>query len=393
MPSSPWKALVAIPRRSAWFLWRYLPHLIVLVSLAIAARSVLTTWLAVTLSNLSPWFGVFIKPLAPFGFMGFIVVALWIVGSGSPLLRRELSQRSRFNLVQVIALPALTCYLMLGLFRADTQSFAATAINEEAVNSTFVEGYGNRTSIGITVFSVALIAACLLLRKMFRYFEFDQRGIRWLVPVAYIEALWMATVGLWLVELYSDVDTWLQKRSFMVEFSRLLEGSAVDRMWSIIAGVLDFLANLGGEVIVPFAWLTLGFVLFRIDSLVLAEASTPQTVERVALWTQKDSYDSPASVGSLHAMWSEMKNLARIGLLPFMSFILLVMAMKVLDLGIFTIYREVFVPGDIWEDSLGEGILSFVTNLTHYVLIIPLVVAAVEYAARYHVGELVGSDR
>lgn len=99
----------AIPARAARVLVRHFPQLVTLVCLGLAGRQAVI-WLAVWVSNFTPYGATLIMPLAPLCLMVSLIFCLWLLRSSLPFLAETFPRREATRRHACGSCPSVACW-------------------------------------------------------------------------------------------------------------------------------------------------------------------------------------------------------------------------------------------------------------------------------------------
>ena len=162
------------------------------------------------------------------------------------------------------------------------------------------------------------ILSILVLRKLIGALKLGERAFGMATAAAYLEVLWMATATLSISSNFSQVRSWiLSRQGIGPAWDAIVAAKdwVVAHTW-IIGDLIGWLwsnaAQIGNFIVVPFAWLTLGAVVYN-TSLTKDDDSTSASDEEAVPPEQTVAdapIEGPAEKGKLsphdeQKMWAE----------------------------------------------------------------------------------------
>lgn len=436
---------LAVPVDAAKLLWRYLPQLVTVIALSLAARGAVL-WLAVVVSAWSPLAATLIFPFAPLSVMTGVIICFWIMQPSMEFFGGEtrFTKLDKTTLLTVggLLIPFLTVYSSHGLLRDDGRTFVYDSVTIEVATS-FVDYDFGRSLISTGWLFAGFIFSILVLRKLIGAFKLGERAFGMATAAAYLEILWMATASLSISSNLDKVRTWILTRQvigpvwgaivsakdWVVEHTGLI-GAPIGWLWSNAA-------QMGNFIVVPFAWLTLGAVVYNTsltrdeDKESPSEDTVPpeQTVadapiegpaekgrlsphaeqkmwaeygrrySEAAFRTTRGMLDNAAQpvVGPFRSAWRNFKTLTVAGVVPMLTFCFVFVLASGAELGVIYALRAIIKPMALGIITIGlEPYVLVVARAVYFVVALPLVVAALdrflnaEYATEEELSE--GAD-
>lgn len=238
-------------------------------------------WLAVVLSENHSTLAGLVVPLAPLSTLVSIIVMLLVVSTSLTGLRADTSEpgpgtapRSNgwLGVLAGALLPFLTVYAAQGMLKADVRAY----VNE----ATYREIYGragafygeaanlDRTAIATGWLLVAIVVIALVLRFLFDRFNLPARSRPLAFAAAYIETLWIVTLGVTFTRFQEDIWQWITERRFVHwvqdRWAGLIDvlGPVGEPIATVVGWIGTFIDNADDVVLVPLAWLTVAAVVF-----------------------------------------------------------------------------------------------------------------------------------
>ena len=438
---------LAVPVDAAKLLWRYLPQLVTVIALSLAARGAVL-WLAVVVSAWSPLAATLIFPFAPLSVMTGVIICFWIMQPSMEFFGGEtrFTKLDKTTLLTVggLLIPFLTVYSSHGLLRDDGRTFVYDSVTIEVATS-FVDYDFGRSLISTGWLFAGFILSILVLRKLIGALKLGERAFGMATAAAYLEILWMATASLSISSNLDKVRTWILTRQvigpvwgaivsakdWFVEHTGLI-GAPIGWLWSNAA-------QMGNFIVVPFAWLTLGAVVYNTsltreeDKKSSSEDTVPpeQTVadapiegpaergrlsphaeqkmwaeygrrySEAAFRTTRDMLDNAAQpvVGPFRSAWRNFKTLTVAGVVPMLTFCFVFVLASAAELGVIYALRAIIKPMALGIITIGlEPYVLVVARAVYFVVALPLVVAALdrflnaEYATEEELDEEADGD-
>lgn len=438
---------LAVPVDAAKLLWRYLPQLVTVIALSLAARGAVL-WLAVVVSSVSPLAATLIFPFAPLSVMTGVIICFWIMQPSMEFFGGEtrFTKLDKTTLLTVggLLIPFLTVYSSHGLLRDDGRTFVYDSITIEVATS-FVDYDFGRSLISTGWLFAGFILSILVLRKLIGALKLGERAFGMATAAAYLEILWMATASLSISSNLDKVRTWILTRQgigpvwdaivsakdWIVEHTGII-GAPIGWLWSNAA-------QMGNFIVVPFAWLTLGAVVYNTsltreeDKKSPSEDTVPpeQTVadapiegpaergrlsphaeqkmwaeygrrySEAAFRTTRDMLDNAAQpvVGPFRSAWRNFKTLTVAGVVPMLTFCFVFVLASAAELGVIYALRAIIKPMALGIITIGlEPYVLVVARAVYFIVALPLVVAALdrflnaEYATEEELDEEADGD-
>lgn len=231
-------------------------------------------WLAVWASNHSATLGLLILPLAPLATLVSLVLMLRAIRETLPAFRdepREASRRVRIRRDLAVAtsvmLPFLTVYSAQGLLQEDSRTYVSDVSLDDYIR--FGSFATDRLDYASGWTLLAMIGGALLVRQVIFATRAEERFLVVAGVAAYIEVLWMVTLGRALVSELKGLGTWLAQRDLVDVWLRIWDGVVA---WSGSVG--EFLVAAFGWgmelaigfsllLLLPIGWLAMGVSIHR----------------------------------------------------------------------------------------------------------------------------------
>jgi hypothetical protein len=364
-------------------------------------------WLAVTLSESHSTIAGLIVPLAPLSTLVSIIVMLLVVSrsltslvadTGEPAPGTAPRTDGWLGVLAGALLPFLTVYAAQGLLKSDVRAY----VNE----ATYDELYGNagafygesanldRTAIATGWLLVAIIVIALVLRLLFDRFNLPARNRPLAFGAAYVETLWIVTLGVTFTRFQDRIWQWITERRFVHwmqdRWADLIEilGPVGDPVATVAGWISTFIDNADDVVLVPLAWLTVAAVVFggsiappppkgasrfsRVRPIAAVGSRTPAVVKR---WAQEAT---SGFRGRFSGLRDGFRVLALGGLVPMVTFCLVFVIADqanavVSELGRFLLgprSRDTALAFSPWEDIIASTL--------EYVILAGLLAAAID---------------
>lgn len=361
-------------------------------------------WLAVVLSEEHSTLAGLIVPLAPLSTLAAIIAMLLVVSRSLTTLVVDTDTpapgtgpRSDGWLGVVVSalVPFLTVYAAQGLLKQDVRSYVNEATYDELFGSAdvFYGGGANvdRTAIATGWLLAAIVALAFVLRFVFDRYSLPARSRPFALGAAYVEALWLVTLGVVFTSYQDRAWAWITERVFVHwvqdRWSAFIEvlGPVGQPVATVAGWIGTFVDNADDVVLVPLAWLTVAAVVFgrsiappsprsrRVPGpLAAVGARTPEMVRRWA---------GEATAG-LRSRFSGLRDGFRIlalgGLVPMVMFCLVFVIADQANALVNELWRFVLGPRDRDTALAFSPWLDITASTVEYVVLAGLLAAAIE---------------
>ncbi|MTB87525.1 hypothetical protein H9L21_05785 [Aeromicrobium senzhongii] len=238
-------------------------------------------WLAVALSENHSTLAGLVIPLAPLSTLVAIIAMLLVVSTSLTSLVADTSAPSPgtaphtdgwLGVVAGALLPFLTVYAAQGMLKQDVEAYVNEATYDELYGSAAVF-YGesanvDRTAIATGWLLVGIVVVALVLRFLFDRFDLPARSRPLAFGAAYVETLWIVTLGVTFTSYQDRAWQWITERRFVHwvqdRWAEAIEvlGPIGDPVATVVGWVGTFIDNADDVVLVPLAWLTVAAVVF-----------------------------------------------------------------------------------------------------------------------------------
>lgn len=436
---------LSVPLDAAKLLWRYLPQLITVICLSLAVRAAVL-WLAVVISEYSPLAATLIFPFAPLSVMTGVIVCFWIMQPSMEFFGGEtrFSKLDKTTLLTVggLLIPFLTVYSSHGLLRDDARTFVYDSVTIEVATSFLDYDFG-RSFINSGWLFAGFLISIVVLRKLIGALQLGERAFGVATAAAYLEVLWMATASLSITSNFEKVRVWILSRQGI---GPVWDSIVTAKDWIVahtwvIGAVIGWLwnnaAQIGNFIVVPFAWLTLGAVVYNTSLTREKDSSEPDTsgeedavppLQTVAdapiegpaergklsphaeqkMWadygrryseaafrTTRDMLDNAAQplVGPFRNAWRNFKTLAVAGAVPMLTFCLVFVLASGAELGVIYALRAIIKPLALGTITIGlEPYVLVLARAVYFLVALPLVVAALDRFLNAEYAEVEDAD-
>lgn len=379
---------VSVPRHALKLLWRYFPALVTVICAALAARAAVL-WLATWLSAYSSLAATLLFPFAPLAVMTGLIVCLWLMQPSMRFFDGK-AQFTRLNRTTLLAIggllvPFLAVYASHGLLADDHRAFTHDAIAME-VASSYIEYDFGRSILDSSALVIGLILSVIVLRKIIGVLKLGERAVGVAVAAAYLEILWMATASLAVSTKFAEIKEWLVTRQGIGQlWGAITEGEEWLVAHAGLPGKLLGWVWLNGPsvanfIVLPFAWLTLGAVVYNTS----VSAPARQEVEqRAAGWNRyrREILVNAAQpvVGPFRSAWQNFQTMAVAGAIPMLTFCLVFVSASAAELGVVYLFRATLKPLALDVATVAvEPYMLVLGRMVYFLVALPLVVAALD---------------
>lgn len=395
-------------------LGRHWPALVSIFLLGLAARNA-AMWGAVLLGREHPVLASLLVPLAPLAMVVALVVMLRVAGSSA---RWTLStgpaaglaattgrtgragRRERLALLASALVPFLTVYALQGHLDADRDQFINESYADEFASGALLSAgqIDDRTLVTVTSWQVGLVVGALLLRGLMDRLDLARRHTAWALLAAVVEVTWLTWLAAILTSRWRDAGAWLVGRRF---FSALGDAwqevtATLGPLTAPVRAVGDLLARIVTDVsdivVTPVAWLTVGAVVLagglresrraRIEEHRVVVGARERVRARVAGRLERHRAWRPDRVTDLlgrrfEELLAGIRTLAHAGLVPVLTFCLVLGLADLAEWGTALLLRAVVGPRDPDAMVAFSPYLEVATRTVYTVVVVVLVAAAV----------------
>lgn len=238
-------------------------------------------WLAVETSKDHSTLAGLILPLAPLSTLVAIIVMLLVVSRSLSALTVNTDAPSSepgphtdgwLGVLAGALVPFLTVYAAQGLLKADVRAYVNEATYDELYGNAGVF-YGeaantDRTAIATGWTLAAIVVLALVLRFAFDRFKLPAKHRSLAFGAAYLETLWIVTLGVTFTTFQDRIWAWITEREFVHRVQDWwadvidLLGPIGDTVSTLMGWIGTAIDNADDVVLVPLAWLTVAAVVF-----------------------------------------------------------------------------------------------------------------------------------
>lgn len=376
--------IVRVPWMAAILLWRHCPALLAACLLGLGVRQGFV-WLGVVVSEHSSTAAILLLPFAGLTMLVALIAMLWLMQPSLPQLGEEATGPGSGGIGATIAsltgllIPFLAVYASQGLLSEDGRSFVYTAVNEEAQSSFFAMDFG-RTSIASGWGLVAFVLVVFALRRAIELFGLEKRWTGFGLLGAYLEALWLMTLGATVASWFQQIAQWITERRIIAGI--LSAWSDLTQWLGPVGRVLDaavgLLTGMSEVVVVPVAWLTVGALVYGAE-LKARETSARRTgSRRLEPARRAVRAASKPITAPVEAAWGSLRKVAVAGIMPMVFFCLVFVVATQVSLVAGNAARWLLGPHDAMLSVAVEPYATLVARVCYFLVAIPLLAAAIE---------------
>jgi hypothetical protein len=385
--------------------WRHWPALISIFLLGLAARNA-AMWAAVVVGREHVVLASLIVPLAPFSMIIALVLMLRTVWPSARWARKvtEGTPRERLAVLASALVPFLTVYALQGHLKEDRFQFINDSFAEEKrLGSAFTDaGLADRTLADIPTWQVGLIiVVAFLIRSALDRLRLADRHVSWGFLAALVEVTWMTWVASLITSHWRDARDWAGELVVAAEAADAWQRvtAALGPLTEPVREVGDLLGSIvdgiGAIVVTPLAWLAVGAVVLAggLDASRRARIEEHAAVLEVRARMQQRLHRVPrpqliVKVLSerFSSLISGLRIIAHAGLLPVLSFCLLLGLAQLAEWGTELALRSAIGPGDPLLMLSLSPYVAGASRTVYTVVVVVLVAAAVDrlLARRLH---------
>ncbi|SKB09564.1 hypothetical protein [Aeromicrobium choanae] len=370
-------------------------------------------WLAVALSEEHSTLAGLVVPLAPLSSLVAIIAMLLVVSTSVTVLVADTSDPAAgaqgggwLGVLAGALLPFLTVYAAQGLLKADVRAYVNEATYDEIYGSAGAV-YGeaaniDRTAIATGWMLAAIVVIALVLRFAFDRFNLPARSRPLAFAAAYVETLWIVTLGVSFSTFQDEIWQWITERRFVHwvqdTWADLIDflGPIGDPIATAVGWIGTFIDNADDVVLVPLAWLTVAAVVFgrsiappppkqrtsrfgRVRPIAAVGSRTPAVVKR---WAGEATSDFR---GRFSGLRDGFRVLALGGLVPMVMFCLVFVIADQANALVNELWRLVLGPRDRDTALAFSPWLDITASAIEYVILAGLLAAAI--------GRILGNQR
>lgn len=362
-------------------------------------------WLAVVLSEDHSTLAGLVVPLAPLSTLVAIIVMLLVVSTSVTVLVSDTSDPGTgprgdgwLGVLAGALLPFLAVYAAQGMLKADVRAYVNEATYDEiygSAGSVYGEAADiDRTAIATGWLLVAIVVIALVLRFAFDRFNLPARSRSLAFAAAYVETLWIVTLGVSFSTFQDDLWQWVTERRFVHwvqdTWADLLEflGPIGDPVATVVGWIGTFIDNADDVVLVPLAWLTVAAVVFgrsiapppprqrqsrfsRVRPIAAVGSRTPAVVKR---WAGEAT---SGFRGRFSGLRDGFRVLALGGLVPMVMFCLVFVIADQANALVNELWRVVLGPRDRDTALAFSPWLDITASAVEYVVLAGLLAAAI----------------
>ena len=357
-------------------------------------------WLAVEVSRDHSTVAGFILPLAPLSTLVAFISMLVVVSRSTDSLAvdpdAEASSRSAGWLAILASslVPFLAVYAAQGYLKEDVQIYVNAATYDEIFGRADAfygeSGNADRTAIATGAALVAIVVLALVLRFLFDRFALPSRYRPLAFVAAYVEVLWIVTLGYSFTHYQDQLWEWVRGRVFVhwvqERWADLIDllGPVGEPVSAVVSALGSFIDTADDVVLIPVAWLAVAAVVFgrsiqvpdrprRAAPQRLAAVSrrTPPVVRR---WAGELTSDFR---GRFSGLQHGFKVLLLGGIVPMAMFCLVFIIARQAGVLVRELWRVVLGPQASNTGLAFAPWLQVTADLVEYVLLAGLLAAAI----------------
>lgn len=335
--------LLRVPWMGLRLLARHWPTLLALCLLGLGLRQGVV-WLGVEVSRWSSTLAVLLIPLAGLAMLAALILMLWttrpsLPGLGPVAVEPGAHGRVRAGTAAMTGLliPFLAIYASQGFLAEDGRTFVRTVIAQEARQNELAMDVG-RLDLATGWVYVAIIAGAFLARRLIRAFRLEKRSTGIGILAAYLEGLWLLTLGVAVASWFDGLVEWVSTRrviaGIITGWESLLAG--LGPVGAAAGWVSSHLGSLSAVIVVPVAWLSVGALVYGEELAAEKKADEAAAVEdsagasrtaRVAAATGRQARRlareaAAPVVGPVEGALTALRKVAVAGILPMVFFCL-----------------------------------------------------------------------
>ena len=393
----------AVVRCALRLLWRHWPVLIALALAGFAARQGLLM-ASVKASALSPVVAVLVFALIPVSMLVAMLLMMRVVRTSLPESTpiKLADDRSAFlTRIASVLVPFLAVYAAYDYFVDDKQSFLyevwfdETLNNPDLFNNPAAVNVRERLPIDFNLTMAIVIGSAIGLRLLFGLASRRAQGNLFLgFSRGYLEATWISLTALSFERIFVPVEGWVLDRRLAVwvvqsiDFMTSLFGPLSPAADRVVEWFGEILGSADAVLIVPFAWLTIGCVIYGHELV-----SPPRSGSEMATHQRWQRLPSPVRAVLLPLrngaddrfgpMARGFRLLRHAGLRTMLLFCLAFVVAQSLPEWLWELERLIIGPqdlGSVWIPLSGP--MSTLNESIGLMLTICLVTAAVDYVLR-----------
>jgi hypothetical protein len=383
---------------AARLLVRHFPALLTVFLLGTAAHNAVM-WVAVRIGREHPVVASLLVPLAPLGMVVALVVMMRTAGRGLVEEDADRSFSRRISVLTATLIPFLTVYTVTGALDQDRQQFINESYADERYLGNFFspEGISDRSIVTLDHLQLILIAVFLALRLLIDLFDLADRHPAWGLVRVVVEVTWLTWLATLLTARWGDLRSWVGDLVVVDALGDAWRSITawVGPMTDPLRAVGDLFARtldqIGPIVVTPVAWLAVGAVVLvgavPSDRRALPLGDTGARLHgryATAFETWRARRSGPTAkaldllVGRFGDLVDGLRVLVRAGLLPLLTFCLVLPLARLVEWGAAVVLRAALGPREPETMVLFSRYLDIVTSGAYTLVVVVLAVAAVD---------------
>jgi hypothetical protein len=389
---------LAVVGSAGRLLARHWPVLLTLFLLGLAAREG-ALYAAVRASKVNGMLGFLVVVFAPMATLTALVLMLRTVRGSLPRLAPAGPDRLLERIGSVL-IPFLAVYASYGYLKLDMSEYTYRVLEAEVFGNRDIWEHPERVNVvprlpfSVVALLIAVVVAAVLLRWLLARWQAGGRR-RWLgIPAAYVEVVWLTLVAATLTQVRGDVTGWIEDRRVVHgvqdTWTGLLDrfGALAPALHAATSWADGVLSSVDKVVVVPFAWLAVGAVVY--GRSLAAPPTLAMPAPAVRRW---DAVRGPvrrmaASLGAdLRARFGPLVDglrlLFHLGLAPMLLFCLAFLVARTAATWLWELERLIVGPQDlstVWVPL--SGLLGVLNDAVSMVLLACLLGAVVDRVSR-----------
>lgn len=261
--------LLRVPWMGLRLLGRHWPALLALCLLGLGLRQGVV-WLGVEVSRWSSTLAVLLIPLAGLAMLTTLILMLWATRPSLPSLGPTVPEpgarrrvRAGTAAVTGLLIPFLAIYASQGFLAEDGRTFVRTVVSQEARQNELDMDFG-RLDLATGWMYIAIIVIAFLARRIIRALHLERRSTAVGILAAYLEGLWLLTLGVAVASWFDSLVAWLTGRRVIAAIIDAWEAllAALGPIGGAIGWVTSQLGSLSAVIVVPVAWLSVGALVY-----------------------------------------------------------------------------------------------------------------------------------
>ncbi|HEX6684629.1 MAG TPA: hypothetical protein VF062_17625 [Candidatus Limnocylindrales bacterium] len=267
----------AVVRSALRLMWRHWPTLIALALAGFAARHGILL-VSVEVSEWTPAAAVLVFALVPVSMLVAMLMMMRVVRRSLPEstpIKLPDDRNSTFNHIASVLVPFLAVYAAYDYFVADEQNFRYEVFMDEVLQSE--EFWNNPGQADVlarlpsepSLTMVFVIGSAIILRTLLGVAGRRTQGNLFLgVSRGYLEATWVSLAAMSFNGMLRPVEGWVMARQMWTWGGDLMDGivGMFGPLSPVVGAVVgwfgEILATTDAVLLIPFAWLTIGCVVY-----------------------------------------------------------------------------------------------------------------------------------